>query len=68
MLVLIGKSKLTFLASLASQVRRASENGCFSDSLHGLSSRFERNSLFSLFSSKLLNSTLSRVHHIPGPY
>ena len=33
-----------------------------------LSCRFVRNSLSNLFSSKLLNSTLSGVHHISGPY
>ena len=60
MLVLIGirKSKL-FPARLASQARRASL--C-------LFCRLVWNSLFNFFSSKLLNSTLSGVHHIPGPY
>ena len=64
MLVLFGKSKL-FLARLASHARQASDVGWRSDSL---SCRFVRNSLFNLFSSKLLNSTLSRAHHISGPY
>ena len=36
--------------------------------VHCLSCRFVWNSLFNLFLSKLLNSTLSGVHHIPGPY
>ena len=64
MLILFGKSKV-FLARLASHARQASEVGWLSDSL---SCRFLRNSLFNLFSSKFLNSTLSRSHHISGPY
>ena len=55
-LVLIGNSKL-FLARLASQARRASSWFVLSLCVK-----------FNLFSSKLLNSTLRGVHHVPGPY
>ena len=58
MLVLIGKSKL-FLARLASQARRVSSLFVLS-----LCVKF----FINLFSSKLLNSTLRGVHHVPGPY
>ena len=58
MLVLIGKSKL-FRARLASQAKRAS-----SLFVLWLCVKF----FIQFIISKLLNSTLSGVHHIPGPY
>ena len=59
MLVLIGKSKLFLTPD--SLLKRGDRVLC-------LSCRFVWNPLFNLFSSKLLNSSLSGVHHIPGPY